>query len=405
MIGQKIHLYRQAKGWTLGDFSAAITDAGGSLTTAALSKIERGLIQPRPTSIKYISLALGIKALDLLYTPEYEIVHLAYRKRTGLTKTKQSEIRIKSEERLQNYAWLLERMGIEFHHSMKIVQREVRSPEEAEMLATDIRKEWNLGAYPIRNLMAVLEENGIVLLPISSEKTFDGLSSLLKDKETNNVYLALITYKTEDNDGDLIDGERLRFTLAHELGHILMKSTGDLKLDEKLANRFAGAFLMPEALIIQFVGHKRDNLEIEELIQYKKYFLTSMQAIIYRLKDLNIISSSYADNWFKTFSAMGCKKHEPEALAQEKLTRFPMLVKRAIAERKIYASQAKEKFNDLDIEIKEEPRKETFAQKLRKMSKEERERILIEELSKLGDDYYNDPELKAFREAPLDAAF
>lgn len=71
--------------------------------------------------------------------------------------------------------------------------------------------------------------------------------------------------------------DRQRFTLAHELGHLLLaERLADGPLDEKACDRFAGAFLAPCGAVRQLLGPERHRLEWAELHMLKHEFGLSM---------------------------------------------------------------------------------------------------------------------------------
>ena len=77
-----------------------------------------------------------------------------------------------------------------------------------------------------------------------------------------------------------------------------------------------------------------------------KYGL-SMQAWIYRAKDLGIISSALAERYFKRFRQNHWNRNEPgEAYLPEKPQRMERLVYRALAEDIISRSKVKEYQSD-----------------------------------------------------------
>jgi hypothetical protein len=112
---------------------------------------------------------------------------------------------------------------------------------ETDRAAQYLREHWNLGADPIPNLVELLEERGIKVLVVNSEENIDGLAAQVRRSRGKPVPIIVIRSG--------VHGERQRFNLTRELGHMVMDLQGDDKFREKAAQRFAGAFLMPaEAL-------------------------------------------------------------------------------------------------------------------------------------------------------------
>jgi len=96
------------------------------------------------------------------------------------------------------------------------------------------------------------------------------------------------------------------FTIAHELGHILLKEsgvTGPRSRDyegipeEKWCDQFAAAFLMPKPMIQASFGERpsqpRNDISDEELATIAAQFRVSPHAMLIRLVHLDYISSRY----------------------------------------------------------------------------------------------------------------
>lgn len=155
-----------------------------------------------------------------------------------------------------------------------------------EQMALNLRDLWGLGIHPIDNLFNVIEANGIVILDsIISDEKLDASSRWI-----NNHPFILLTDKDESF-------YRRRFNVAHELGHLILHSfindiseldREEYDLLEKQANYFASVFLMPNDAFIESVR----SIDINYLIQLKKYWKVSLQSIIYKLKDLKLISEN-----------------------------------------------------------------------------------------------------------------
>jgi Zn-dependent peptidase ImmA (M78 family) len=142
-------------------------------------------------------------------------------------------------------------------------------------------------------------------------------------------------------------GDRQRFTLAHELGHLMLEGRLVDGLDEEMAcNRFAGTFLFPRASVLQELGRHRNAIELKELGLLKEEFGLSMAGILYRARDLGIISPAYRDEQAKLFRIKGWYRKEPgNDYPTEKAHIFEQLVFHALAEEYIGESKAAELMN------------------------------------------------------------
>src|SRR5690606_15604107 len=119
-------------------------------------------------------------------------------------------------------------------------------------------------------------------------------------------------------------GERQRFTLAHELGHMVLDVGSGLD-SEKASHRFAGALLMPAESLWAEIGKHRTSIGWAELFELKKLFGASVQAIVYRCHDLGIFPKSLYQSLFREISRQGWRRppyEEPYGMDPERPLRF-----------------------------------------------------------------------------------
>ena len=119
--------------------------------------------------------------------------------------------------------------------------------------------------------------------------------------------------------------------LAHELGHLVMDVAPGVD-EEKAAFRFAGALLAPVEVVHREVGKSRATISQAELLLLKRSLGMSIQAILYRLRDLNVITDNYYKKWCILISKRHYRKAEPNPLPQEIPTWLLRTVLRALAE-------------------------------------------------------------------------
>lgn len=177
--------------------------------------------------------------------------------------------------------------------------------ETPESIAQKIRYVLNITKGPVPNLVNLLENNGIIVVKtdLLSEK-IDGISTF-SDKGNRIIFL-----------NERMPYDRQRFSLAHELGHMLMHFdiptiTEDVE-DE--ANRFASEFLMPRNEIINSLR----QLNFQKLGELKRYWKVSMKSLVYRAKNLKMIDDRQYRNLMINFSKRGMTKSEPIQLPEEK---------------------------------------------------------------------------------------
>lgn len=185
-------------------------------------------------------------------------------------------------------------------------ETDVLDSKVIESYALTLRAYWKLGNGPIDNLMNVVQRNGIVVSSASFRlsKT-DGLSEWYNNKP----YIFI----SRDNDTNC----RIRFGIAHELGHLIMHAGNvpaeDLKktdIHRKLedeANRFAGAFLLPEESFSRDVF----SSSVDHFIQLKAKWKASISSMLYRCKDLNLLSENQLKYLNDQITQRNYWRHEP----------------------------------------------------------------------------------------------
>jgi Zn-dependent peptidase ImmA (M78 family)/transcriptional regulator with XRE-family HTH domain len=324
----RIKTLRLARGLTQDKL---VKNMGGIITKQALSKYELGKDTPSSTVAVSLAKALGVKAVALFSEPKFSVKFVAYRKNSQLGVMKQEQIEGMLAEEVQKRLEVQERLGLGCNFLLE--RQKVKSLEDAEDAANYVRKVWNLGTDPISNLTNVLEQQGVFVLTVEqAPEKFHGISAFAYDS-SETVCGAGVAYK----DGTV--GERQRNTLAHELGHLVMDVAKGVD-EEKAAHRFAGSLIAPAESVFKTLGRTRSHLEVDELRLLKETFGVSMQALVFRAKDLGIISQTKYEELFRTFGIMGWRKNEPSPLAAEKPTMWQQLVTRALAEGQLTHEEA-----------------------------------------------------------------
>lgn len=174
------------------------------------------------------------------------------------------------------------------------------SPSEA---ARKLRKLWKIEKGAINNLTQVLEENGLFLVNFDfNTERVDGMSILANSKFP-------IVFSNKRSLGD-----RQRFTLAYELGHLVMHLQTNPKFTRDIsheANEFAAEFLMPEKDI---KGDFKDGVTLNILADLKRKWKVSMQALLYRANDIGIITDGQKRYLINQFNSMNIRRREPAEL-------------------------------------------------------------------------------------------
>lgn len=335
MIGQRLLLARKAAGLSLRELETKIDKF---VSAQALSKYERDEMMPGSDVLTAIARALGVTESYLLGQNDLTLESIEFRKNRITSRKEEASVKASVLGAVERYLEIEDFVGAASVSWTRPqgVPFPVREPADAEAAAGRLRAAWNLGIDPIPNLAEFLEEHGIKVIPLSLGGSVSGLMCRARRSKGGDVPVIVV------NEHDT--GERQRFTLSHELGYLILDAPKGVN-EEKLAHRFAGAFLMPAETLWQEVGKRRSSLSIAELFKLKALFKVSVQAITYRLKDLQIIGDSTFKLLFDHFQKQGWRRPpypEPGAIERERPDRFRRLCFRGVAEGAISDSKAAE---------------------------------------------------------------
>lgn len=305
-IGTRMRQYRTARGYTLGELAERM---GGIVTKQALSKYEHDRTMPRPTVLVALARALDVKAARLIGEPAYSFEVAGFRALAALSKGEQESITNLVEIELERRIDLTERMGILLPFPFEKTTK-VATVGAAEHAADSLRDEWDLGGGPIGNVMATLESKGVHLFEVEANRKFDGLAVIARD-ETGKRVACGVAARAETSHG------RQRMSHAHEAGHLAMRVADGVD-SERAARRFGGAFLFPEAAVREQFGSRRQRITVDELLVAKRRWGVSVQALLYRIHDLEILDDAGYKWWCMYVNRAGWRTVEPGDMAPER---------------------------------------------------------------------------------------
>jgi len=331
MLSERIKLARKASGLS----QRALAEQAG-VSATAISKYEKGTLTPSSRVLLALARAVGVRVELFFRTVQVELKEVEYRKHSRLPKKAlaaiEAEIREQAERLLELESYLSTRPIPAFELPQGL-PTQVKALEAIEDVALALRGAWDLGTNPVPVLTDTLEERGILVFHTAAlhGAKFDGLACTIN--ETPVVVV-----------GRDWPADRQRFTLAHELGHLVLKDrvAGDLD-EEKAANRFAGAFLAPRPKVYKELGNQRSWLEPRELCVLKGAYGLSMQGWIFRARDLGIITRATHRRLIQFLGEHGWRKSEPCAnVAAETPLLYEQLVFHALGEDLISEAKAAE---------------------------------------------------------------
>jgi Zn-dependent peptidase ImmA (M78 family) len=315
--GDMLRLARQRLGFTQ---KAAAAHLG--IPQPVLSRIENGLATADSALLTKAAQAYQVPTeffdlRDPVYGPPVS-VHPMTRGKSDVTAHELDLITAELNIRLIHLARFLE--GVNFNATTDVPTLDVEQYGSPERIAATVRAHWGIPSGPIKNLTQYLERAGIVI----GFSKFGGASvSGVTFRVSGRPPLILLN--------STHPADRMRFTLAHELGHLVMHRfpTDDM---ESEATEFASAILMPAPDMRQAFHGRRITLEL--LAGLKPEWKVAMQALLVRASSLNFVTSNQARYLWQQIGSRGWRLREPAELdfPAEVPKVLPLIVKTHLAD-------------------------------------------------------------------------
>lgn len=332
IFAERFKSARLMNGFSLQDLSDKLQN---KISRQALHKYEKGEVVPDSGMIGLLSEAFGVRPDYFFRETTVELGEIEFRKLKKLSAKEEDRILENARDYLSRYIELEQILNLPCGFTNPLEDMNpINTFEDVEEAAKTVRKKWKLGSDPISNVVEILEDNHIKVIFIEAGDAYDGMQVWVVNHRIPVIAINESVVKKDD---------RKRFTAMHELGHLLLPINADVpeKQKEIWCHQFAAAILFPATSIRKELGNHRNRIHIQELGALKKQYGVSMQAIIMRAKDLNIISDSYCRQLFVYFKKMKWRIDEPvEYKGIEGSTRFDQLLFRALAEEVISISKA-----------------------------------------------------------------
>lgn len=321
MFNKNLKYYRLKNGMTKKELALK-----SSLTPMAITHYEDGTRKPTMETMQALASALGVKVSDFLAVRNESLLfaHGEFRKQSSLTAAQQEYIREFVEEYFSRFFTAVELLGGEVLppapqcHALSLTK-------DAERDARALRDHLGFPAEgPIADLIEILENIGILVCvcDIGSDK-FSGMNGFVDGRP----YIII---------NDVMNAERKRSTLVHELAHLMFAWPDDMpeKEAERLATAISGAFLLPAKDLVRELGVRRRAITRDMVLVCKEYGV-SMLLLAKRAALSSIISAQAETSFYVQASSLGWRKHEPSRIEAKSPMLFEQLVYRAINEENI----------------------------------------------------------------------
>lgn len=289
----KLILAREARGKTQHELVAMVPN----LNQGNYSKMEKGLLNVPDETLQNIAKVLDYPVSffykDGVHTP---ISSFYYRKRVSMAKKHLTVLEAKLDIIRLCVDELLDSIELP---EFKMPAFEINDKCTPTDVARKLRDFLRLPKGPVKNLIRVLEAAGIIVYFIKTEvEKFDGIT-LLTDKGQPIIFV-----------NDSMPNDRKRFTIAHELMHLVAHIPFSPLVEDRdvehEANEGAGEFLMP------YLDCRLDlqGLRYSQLGTLKQYWGVSKAMVLFRAKEIHGISPEKCTNMYIELSRQGERKKE-----------------------------------------------------------------------------------------------
>ncbi|WP_223227784.1 XRE family transcriptional regulator [Leifsonia xyli] len=303
-------LLRESRGYS----GAQLAKLAG-IPQPTLSKVENGLAVIDEARLQQLAEALDYPVEAFNWTdPIYGFGSVAFyhRKQQALPQTTLRKIQAQVNLTRMRLDKLLRSIEIDTQYVVPCLEVEQYGTPAA--VARAVRALWRMPMGPIRDMAAALELAGIIVVRSNLESTRIAAISL----DNVGIYPALMILNTG------LPSDRERFTLAHELGHLVMHSAlVDTDEAEREADAFAAEFLMPAAEI----RTELKGITLARAAQLKVVWRVAISALIRRAYDLGVIENTRYKSLMVSMSQKGWRKSEPIEVTRDHPTVVSSLIK------------------------------------------------------------------------------
>ncbi|MEV6413156.1 XRE family transcriptional regulator [Kribbella sp. NPDC051718] len=292
----RLKIARKRRGLTLTALAKST-----SISSRTLSAYENGEWLPPPESLRTIADILDFP-IQFFHGDELDEIpedSVSFRAATKMSARQRDAALSAGRVAFMFDRWIAERFDLPAPSVPTLTRYD---PEAA---AATLRARWGLGERPIRNTVHLVEAHGIRVYSLPADtKSLDAFSLNWRGQP----YIFLNTEKS---------GERGRFDVAHELGHLVMHGEHVVPHGpevEAQANAFAAAFLMPRASVVaQGLRHPT----VPQILDAKSIWRVSALALTHRLHELGLLTDWGYRNTCVHLARLGYKTDEPDGIPRE----------------------------------------------------------------------------------------
>ena len=295
--GEMLRLARQRRGFRQTEAARRL-----GVEQSLLSRIENGLIEASSSLVFKAEQVYGTRRTffyqsDSVFGAPVS-VHPMWRRKADVTTRELDAVVAELNIRAMHMRRFLE--GVELAHSSNIPSLSLEEFDNPEEIAGIVRAHWSVPSGPLRDLTALVERAGVVVC----HSKLCGASISGVTFRTPGVPPLIVLNREQPAD-------RMRFTLAHELAHLVMHRFPSPNMEQE-ANEFASALLMPSRDIRPYFRGRKIDLAL--LAALKPEWRVAMQALLMRATSLNCVTKNQAQYLWKQINARRLRLREPPEL-------------------------------------------------------------------------------------------
>jgi len=309
-LGSRLREARRDAGLSTRATAQRLKDLGHAVSHVTVSKYERNEFSPTHDTLVALASVLGKEPQWFEGTSSY-LAGVRFRALKTMPVREKTAFTQRATPWLRLYVHVHDLLGRKVNSSLQV---SAHPRDSGRALAKRLRDAYGLGDYPIPSVTRMLENANVRVIQLETVNGIDAFAGLFGEHRVVVVNRRL-------------PPDRMRLTLAHELGHVLFDDcTHERQVNEKdLESRvfeFASYLLMPTRSL-------EEAFEIRSmvrLVQYKERFGISLAAMVYRAKRERLIPESMAQRLWREFSRLGWRRDEPGRVPTDDPVRMETLV-------------------------------------------------------------------------------
>lgn len=302
---EMVTLARESRGLTQTELARQL-----NVTQGYLSKVESGLQGFKDELLPKLVEVLGYPQNFFLQPDRVlgpGLTGLYYRKRADVPVRTLNKVEAQFNILRMHVDRMLRHIELEDPEFPSVTPGPKLRPAE---IANRLRALWRVPSGPIFSVVKLIEDAGGLVLPMDFGTPQIDAAGIHNPKGPPLFFL------NKNSPAD-----RQRFTLCHEIGHIVMHGGLPESDVEQEANEFASEFLMPA----HEIRHQLIGLTIPKAAALKQTWKVSMHALVFRAKQLGAITAEQARSLFIQLAPH--RKSEPIDLPPEEPTMLDEIVK------------------------------------------------------------------------------